>query len=250
MPRAITVRSGELHELGVLPVPGLAARRVRVYLPAGYRDRPMRPVLYVFDGQNVFDDDGSYAGGWHLHRAVDRLLASRRKRVPAVVAVDHGGSARIDELTPWKGGESLFGWMARELVPRIASEFGAELGPNATAVAGSSMGGLAALYAHHRFPEAFGGAFALSPSLFLDGRRIFTELERLSRPWTSRIYLDCGQKEAGGRLAALVESMGGKLRERGYDQRQLLVRFDARGRHDERSWQRRMPAALRFMYRP
>ncbi len=249
MPRAVHVRNGEMHDLGTLEVPGLAARRVRVYLPFGYRTRPVRPALYVFDGQNVFDDHGSFAGGWHLHRAVDRLLAARRKRVPAIVAIDHGGPARLDELTPWKDGERLLSWMTASLIPRIAHDFSTETGAYAAAVAGSSMGGLAALYAHHRHPEAFGGAFSLSPSLFLERRRVFDEVAKLGRPWVSRIYLDCGAKEAGGRLQGLVDSMGSLLRGRGYDDRHLQVRFDARGRHDERSWQRRMPSALRFMYR-
>ncbi len=110
-----------------LEVPGLAPRRVRVYLPAGYERQEQRPSLFLFDGQNVFGDEGSYSGGWHVHRAIDGL---RKVARPAVVGIDHGGEARLDELSAWsdgkKGGKAdlLLAWMTEILMPRLRLELG------------------------------------------------------------------------------------------------------------------------------
>jgi predicted alpha/beta superfamily hydrolase len=248
MPRRVSIASGRLDTLGTFDVPGLARRRVRIYFPPGEGKRP-RPVLYLFDGQNVFGDDGSYSGGWHVHRAVDRMVAARRKIVPIVVGIDHGGPARIDELSPWSKLDSLLDWMAGTLLPAVHRVAPVVSGPYGAAIGGSSMGGLAALHAHHRRPDVFGGALCMSPSLWLKQRAIFGEVEKRSRPHPSRIYLDCGAREAGGRMLLLVASMAKMLGQRGYDDAHLMWRPDARGSHDERSWARRLPKALRFMYR-
>src|SRR5262249_20661939 len=118
-----------LHLLGPFDVPGLASRRVRVFVP---RTRPAasrashRPrVLYLFDGQNLFDDEPSFAGGWHLHESLDRP-----RDAPVVVGIDHGGEARIDELGPWRteggGGstDALLDWICATLMPVIEADFG------------------------------------------------------------------------------------------------------------------------------
>src|SRR5438874_271830 len=96
---------GSFHDLGTFDAPGLVAgRRVRIYEPQGRTAGIPRPVLYLFDGQNVFEDEGSFAGGWHAHLAVDRLVRGKTFIAPIVVAIEHGGPARIDELGPWKTG--------------------------------------------------------------------------------------------------------------------------------------------------
>ena len=249
MPRRVSIVSGHLDVLGTFDVPGLASRRVRIYLPPGLEKRAHRPVLYLFDGQNVFGDEGSYSGGWHVHRAIDRMVAARRKIVPIVVGIDHGGPARIAELSPWAKLDTLLEWMAATLVPEVQRKFGVIPGPYGTAIGGSSMGGLAALHAHHRRPDVFGGALCMSPSLWFKQRAIFDSVHKTPKPSPSRIYLDCGGREAGGRMLPLVANMARTLALRGYDESHLMWRPDARGTHDERSWARRTPKALRFMYR-
>ena len=83
-----------LHLLGPFDIPRIGPRRVRVYLPPGRKAPSPRPVLYVFDGQNVFDDGPSFAGGWHLHHTAPRL-ATQRREAPVVIGIDHGGVERI-----------------------------------------------------------------------------------------------------------------------------------------------------------
>ena len=112
-----------------------------------------------------------------------------------------------------------------------------------------SMGGLAAMYAHHRHPDVFGGAICMSPSFWFAKGAILRFVEETPRPPISRVYLDCGAREGGGRMLPFVERMAKKLRGRGYPPEQLMMRADQRGAHNERHWRRRLPLALRFMFR-
>lgn len=227
-------------------------------MPTAPPDGTKRPLLVLFDGQNVFDDAGSFAGGWHVHDAVDKLVAWRPV-APIVVAIDHGGEARIDELTPFgdgrRGGklDAVVGTVVDELLPRVHARFDLGYGPGAHFVGGSSLGGLAALYTHLARPEVFGGAIAMSPSLWFARGKVETFVRARSNPYRSRIYLDVGAREAGGRMLPVVEAMARHFRDRGWsapeERRDLriMMRPDARGGHDERAWRRRFPKALRFL---
>ncbi len=239
--------------LGPMRPDGLERERsVRMWLPRGYdASRPHR-VLVMFDGQNLFDDHGSFAGGWHLHRAVDGLATSKR-RPPVIVGIDHGHEHRIHELSPFPvhGADgrldALLQWIAQGVIPLVAQHANIALGPVNTAIGGSSLGGLAALYAHFRRPDVFGGAIAMSPSLWVGKGAIFDFVAQQSTPAISRVYLDCGHRE--GRMIVLAERMAGLLEARGYAARQFMWRPDPKGSHSERAWRRRAPKALRFMYR-
>ncbi len=209
-------------------------------------------MLVMFDGQNVFDDHGSFAGGWRVHRAIDQL--GRKRARPLVVGIDHGHAGRIDELTPWgRGGraghaDSFVGWLVDHLIPDLRRRYRIIDGPAGVLVAGSSLGGLAATFAHFKWPEVFGGVLAMSPSFWLGHPKIFDLVAARPKPWTSRVYLDAGAKEGGGGAARNVNRMAALLRSRGYGDHDLLLKIDPNGSHDERTWRRRLPAALRFFY--
>ncbi|HXO21218.1 MAG TPA: alpha/beta hydrolase-fold protein [Thermoanaerobaculia bacterium] len=251
-----TLRAGKVNLLGPFEVPGLQPRLVRLYLPKEYRrQEEPRLVLYMFDGQNMFDDAPSFSGGWHIDEAVERLARTRRP-VPVVVGIDHAGPRRIRELSPFpfegEPGqiESLLDWLTGELMPALAAELHLATGPLGAIVGGSSMGGLAALYAHFRHPEAFGGALSMSPSLWIGQRAIFQWIAAQPLPPVSRIYLDCGAREGRGSVLPMVAAMAALLSDRGYDADRLVWRPDPRGVHNEASWRRRLPKALRFLYGP
>jgi predicted alpha/beta superfamily hydrolase len=239
--------------LGPFSIPSLGAtRNVRVYVPPGAGSREPRPVLYLFDGQNVFDDEPSYAGGWHVDRAVDSLAAEGHT-APVVVGIDHGGVARIDELSPWPtdrsaGRADLFlDWMLAELAPEIQRTFDVAADPSRVMIGGSSMGGLAALYAHFRHPEAFGGALVMSPSLWIDNGRIFEYVASRPNPDVSRVYVDAGALEANGAVMLQARRLVQHLQGRGYDEERLSWYPDTEGTHSEQHWRRRIPFALRFL---
>lgn len=248
------MRAGEVNVLGPFETPGLAPRCVRVYLPRDYT--PERPslALYMFDGQNVFDDAPSFSGGWHLHEAVERLARAGRP-VPVAVGIDHGGEERIRELSPFeifdKPGQAplLLEWITGSLMPVLGAELNLVPGPPGAVIGGSSMGGLCSLWSHFHHQRAFGGALVMSPAFWVADQVIFADIRKQPTPELSRIYLDAGGREDKGRLLPLVAAMAIHLADRGYDSDHLMWRPDARGGHNEASWRRRLPKALRFLYR-
>jgi predicted alpha/beta superfamily hydrolase len=225
-------------------------------LPPGCGSDGQRyPVLYFFDGQNIYGDWGSYAGGWHLHEALDKR-ASQGKQVPIVVGIHHGGADRLDELSPWrvgrKGGgqgDAFLDWVIGPLAHAIRSDLPVQTEPSGTMIAGASLGGLMALYGFFRNPEVFGGALSMSPSLWVGGQAIFRFIESQGLPWTRKVYLDSGGREGGGMALRQAEHMAGRLMAKGFVLNQdLMWRPDKRGSHNERNWRRRLPKALKFLY--
>jgi predicted alpha/beta superfamily hydrolase len=244
---------GRLERLSFALPGGRGERGVRVYVPGGAAPPWGRPLLVLFDGQNVFDDAPSFAGGWHAHAAVDRLGA----RAPIVAGVEHGGGARLHELSPFASSHSrgeaaaFVGWVAGEIVPALRRRWPIAAGPGAVVAGGSSMGGLAALFALLRFGgEVGGGALCMSPSFWVAGGAIRAMVHEAAHLPAGRVYLDAGAREGRGGLAPLVHAVGDGLRWRGYGPDRLKVVVDARGAHNERSWRRRLPGALRFFYGP
>jgi len=241
--------AGRIQRWGPYDIPGIGVRGVRVYVPRG---RAERSVVMLFDGQNVFGDQGSFAGGWHAQHAAERVVTKRRA-APIVVGVDHGHEERLRELVPFRRGsarqglDALVAFLADRLAPEVSRRCGVPLDARRWIIGGSSLGGLAALYAHLTVPELFGGALCMSPSFWIVERRIYDWVATRSLPRTSRIYLDCGVREGRGRTLPRVRAMAAVLRRRGYDPTRLRLRADARGRHDEASWRRRLPGALRFL---
>lgn len=245
---------GRVRLLGPYDIPGFSGRRhVRTYVPT--RARPtMRPLLFLFDGQNAFDDAPSFAGGLHVHAAVERL--ARAVSPPVVVAIDHGHAERIRELSPFAirrgphatpGHNAAFSrWIVDTLIPELRDALALDPDPRRAVIGGTSMGGLAALITHAEHPEHFGGALAMSPSLWVARRAAFDHLRRTRlAPW-SRVYIDAGRRESrgiaerdAGMAAALLRTLDGES---------VLFRADPKGRHRETDWRRRLPAALRFFY--
>jgi predicted alpha/beta superfamily hydrolase len=248
------MKAGEVSLLGPFQVPGLAPRPIRVYLPKSYD--PTRPHfgLYMLDGQNVFDDLPSFSGGWYIHEAVETLAKSKRP-VPVVIGIEHGGPSRNLELSPFPfeadaGQIEIFlDWVTRHLMPALTAELNLVPPPLGAVIGGSSMGGLAAFWSHFHHPESFGGALVMSPSFWVANQAIFVDVAAQPTPEVSRIYLDAGAREDKGKVVEAIQRMVEHLTERGYDSDRLMWRADPRGTHSESAWRRRLPAALRFMYR-
>ncbi|MBZ5713832.1 alpha/beta hydrolase [Nannocystis pusilla] len=241
-----------IYKLGPFTLPKFAGERhVRVYLPTERPDKSPLPTLYIFDGQNIFHDDPSMAGGWYLHHAAHDLYAEG-KPAPVIVGIDHGGVDRIHELSPFAcddcRGEAdhLIDWVVEELAPRIQREFAVRTDVAGTAIGGSSMGGLAALYAHFRRPDVFGAALCMSPSLWFAERRIYDRIAELPRPSTSRIYVDAGAHE--GDMLADAARLVGQLVAAGYGDDELMWRPDPYGAHSELHWRKRAPEALEWLF--
>lgn len=252
-----------------ITVPGfLDDRRVWVYLPPGYADQPQRrfPVLYMTDGQNVFNDATSFVGEWRVDETLEESIRDGRVAPLIVVAVDNGDGQRTREYTPWRldshpeaggGREHLQAWLDA-LKPHIDAHFRTRPGPEDTGLAGSSLGGLMALYGGFAHPDVFGRIGVFSPSLTLAGNPVFTFCAR--QPTGPRsIYLDMGTREEGNlrddnangaddHIDAL-RRLAGVLVGRGYVGGWDLLVVEGEGdRHNEAAWAARFPAAVEFLF--
>jgi predicted alpha/beta superfamily hydrolase len=232
-------------------------RRVWIYLPPGYAASHRRyPVLYMHDGQNVFDDSTSFSGEWGVDETLDSLNA-RGDRGVIVVAVDHGGDHRLDEYSPWKnprygGGEgaAYAKFLVHTLKPYVDRRFRTLPDRLNTGIAGSSMGGLISLYAALRYPDVFGRAAVFSPSLWFAPGIFILARAATHRPGT-RIYFVTGAREGDTpeepvadqrRMVDTLSAAGFRV---GRDV-QAFIRAD--GMHSERFWRREFPAAYARLF--
>lgn len=175
-------------------------RKIWIYLPAEYGASPAErfPVLYMHDGQNLFDDSTSYAGEW----AVDEYLDLTALTKSIVVGIDNGGVKRMNEYNPYD--HSRFGkgeggkyteFIAKTLKPYIDKKYRTLKDKEHTFIAGSSMGGLISMYAVLKYPTIFGGAGVFSPSFAIGGPKIFGEMKKKGSKVNSRIYFYAGKQE-------------------------------------------------------
>jgi predicted alpha/beta superfamily hydrolase len=230
-------------------------RQITVYLPPGYRDRQDRryPVLYMMDGQNLFDPQRSFAGDtWRVSQTADEAIGERKVEPLIVVGVDHAGPARIDEFTPTRderrnaGGraEEFARMLLEELKPAIDAKYRTDV--QNTAIAGSSLGGLMTLFLGLRYPDVFRGVAALSPSVWWNERAILGEVERFGGQ-PPRIWIDIGGRE-GAEALKDARALRDLLRARGW--RDMNYFEDRRADHSERAWAKRFPAVLEYLFPP
>lgn len=201
------------------------------------------PVLVLFDGQNVLDHHGTYAGGWHAHEAVNKLPTTIRR--PVIVAVDHGGLGRMREL--WSGLDAFLHFVMHAALPEAERQLGRTFDPTMRVIGGASMGGLASLGAIARHPLFFRGALVMSPSAWVVPAEIHRELQRARLTASTRIYVDVGERESERMVREakqVAQQLAGKL-----PSTQQMWRPDKCGKHRESDWQRRLPKALRFLFR-
>ena len=243
-------QSGAHHVVSDIPGPNPGeTRTVVVYLPGNYAEQVRRyPVIYMQDGQNLFDDGTSYAGSWGLSEEL--VSASRLGADAIIVGVYHASQHRINEYSPFLdervgGGDArtYVGWLCDVLRPIINDRYRTLTAREHTGVGGSSMGGLFSLYAVFERGDVFGFAAVMSPSLWFARGAIFDWVRAM--PFVdARIYLDIGARE-GDRTLANARRMREVLEDKGYKPRERLRWVeDARGVHHESAWGRRFRKAL------
>jgi predicted alpha/beta superfamily hydrolase len=252
--------TGNVATVEVFPAPELGGtRRLWLYLPPGYDASDRRyPVLYMQDGQNLFDVATSFAGEWEVDESLDALVREGRLPGLIVVGVDNAGEARLDEYSPWRDrqlgmggrGDTYIRFLIHTLKPHVDRTWRTLPDAAHTGIAGSSMGGLISLYAGLRHPEVFGRVGAFSPTFGFAARRPvrFVREARVRLP--QRIYLDMGAEETGHpahdrELVELTRMAAASLVDGGFEVR-LVV--DAHGRHHESSWAARFPEAMTWLF--
>ena len=233
-------------------IPGLnRTRRVWIYLPECYHSCTKRfPVLYMHDGQNLFDDITSFSGEWGVDEYLDSLGMEASHCI--VVAVDHGGVHRLNEYSPFdfelkgiaasnksnKGeGKQYVDFLVKTLKPYIDRHYRTAKNKANTAIAGSSMGGLISLYAVLEYPRVFGAAGVFSPAFWV-APQIFDAIQAKGKKVRSKIYFYAGKLEGEMMVPDMLKAYEAMSRISGAKM-QAVIRDD--GRHSEASWRKEFP---------
>jgi glycosidase/predicted alpha/beta superfamily hydrolase len=250
-------------------------RQVEIWLPPGYgRDTVRYPVLYMHDGQNVFDPATSYGGvDWSVDEWMTRLIAERKVR-PAIVVAVWNTSKRAQEYMPakalpnttdslkWDSGDwvapgpwiadAYLRFLVEELKPYIDRTYRTRRGRADTFVMGSSMGGLISLYAAAEYPEVFGGVGAVSTHFPAgDGITLDYFARTIPPAATHRIYMDRGTATLDATYGPYQPRADALFRANGYrDGVNLMTKVFEGAAHDERSWRVRLEEPLRFLLHP
>jgi predicted alpha/beta superfamily hydrolase len=252
---------GDLLVLADVESPQLGgSRELYALLPRSYGGTAERayPIVLLHDAQNLFDASVAYSGEWEVDETMARLADEGVEAI--VVGVPNNGESRGSEYTPWPhpdwgGGnaDAYLAFLVDTVLPLVRASFRALERPDATAIGGSSLGGLVSLYALLARPDVFGRALVMSPALWWSGEEMFA-YARERATGHGRIWMDTGDAEAEEgqpELAQLyvegVERMRAILLDRGYDDASLRSLVEAGGVHRESAWARRLPDALRFL---
>ncbi len=242
------------------------SRDVLVYLPPGYRRSRTRhyPVLYLHDGQNVFDAATAFAGvEWGADETAQRLIEQKLIEPLIIVAVANTGEQRVHEYAPTRGrleegkrrrSKGLLrhygGFLINELKPFIDARYRTLTAAEHTGLGGSSLGGLATIALGLWFPNVFRRLAVMSPSIWWDNCAIYDMVEELDeeeRP-PLKIWLDTGTHEPGWERARVLRD---GLLEKGWRLDDDLHYFEAEGaEHSEGAWGHRLEAVLRFLFPP
>ncbi len=259
--RRAVIRPGRLEH-----VPGFEsavlgnARNLTVYLPAGYdeREEARYPVLYMQDGQNLFDPARSFIPGqhWRLREAADTAIGERTAQPMIIVGIDHAGPARADEYTPTGDVKRRAGgraddygrFLIEELKPTIDAGF--RTNSDDTAIGGSSFGGLVSAYLMLKHPDMFRRAMIMSPSVWWDNRVLLGEVDRFQpRRRYPRVWLDIGGRE-GIEALSDTRALRDRLIAKGWGEYDFRYYEDRRADHSERAWAARVRQALDFLFPP
>jgi len=241
-------------------------RFVRVWLPPGYDDSVNAsqhyPVLYLNDGQNLFEASASFTGvEWQVDETADRLIREGTVPPMIIVGLDNAGRDRLREYMPHRSlhprmfrvqGSRYPSFLFKEVMRFMSTNYRVATGPENTGLGGSSLGALIALYTVAVNPGMIGKLLLESPSLWASNRQIIRQSRSVKR-WPERVFLGIGTNEVGRddrnrSVVDDVQELAAIFRRSGLDDIRLRVNIEEGGTHHESAWARRFPEALAFLF--
>jgi predicted alpha/beta superfamily hydrolase len=244
-------------------------RTVRVFLPPGYADAANRerryPVLYMFDGQNLFDACLAYdhVHEWQVDEAATRLIGEGKIEPLIVVGLDNAGEKRAFEYLPWPddiqnaGGPASAGtrlpeFLINEVMPAIAAKYRVAKGRENTGIGGSSYGGIAAMYVGVNAPTVFGKVLAESPVFWVGNGEIVRHTSFLAMA-PLKVFMAYGGKEweepgANEAEVKMIRAVEANLKNALVSPSEVRYVYDPEARHNEEAWAKRLPEALTFLF--
>ena len=230
---------------------GEKTRRAYIYLPASYEKQKDKryPVMYMFDGHNVFfDEDATYGKSWGMNKFMEQ---SKKELIIVAVECNHDGNRRLVEYSPMSYENSTMGkirgkggvymnWLVKTLKPYIDNTYRTLPDRTNTIIAGSSMGGLMALYGATAYNHVFQRAACLSPSLWVAPGKVLEIVARSHIRRDTTIYMDYGEMEMFNH-AANAEAMISTAHLLMTKRVNLALRIVPHGTHSEASWEKQIP---------
>ncbi len=222
-------------------------RTIWVYKPKNYDSRKKYPVLYMQDGQNLFDEATSGFGEW----GIDEYLDSTLKEI-IIVGIDHGATDRLREYNPYdnkafgKGeGKAYVDFIVKTLKPFIDEHLSTIKNKEGTFIAGSSMGAHISLYAALQYPGIFGKAGIFSPAFWVNMPQVKRQINSASKIKNQSFYFYCGQQESATLVNEVIDVFNLVKAKTTYGR--CLLSVKASGRHNEASWQQELPYFLGWL---
>jgi predicted alpha/beta superfamily hydrolase len=228
-------------------------RDLLVALPPGYGETETRhPVVYLQDGQNLFDPAAAYAGDWGLAGTLNAMPAIPTP--PILVGIPNMGRKRRYEYSPFRdiihgggGGDRYLAFMAETVKPLVDASFQTRPERSHSVIAGSSLGGLISLYGLFRYADVFGAAGVLSPALWFADGAVLRYVAEQSALAVGRVHLDVGTEEGDDTLLD-VRALKALLLAAGHREGHDLSYVEEAGAdHQESAWGRRFRDALPFL---
>jgi len=228
-------------------------RQIRIYLPPNYQSSDKRfAVLYMHDGQNLFDDATAYSGEWGIDETLNKL--SREDKLSLiVVGIDNGHEKRMNELSPWENskygaaeGKEYMEFVVNVVKPFIDKNYRTLSDQSNTAIMGSSMGGLISQYAIFEYSDVFSKAGIFSPSFwFSDSVYSDSRVEKLTD--NTRLYYLMGGKE-GIQSVDNMMKMVDKLKINGFSENAIFSKISPNGDHNEAFWRSEFEQAILWLF--
>lgn len=235
-------------------------RMLHIYVPDSALSENRRyPVLYMYDGHNLFsDEEATYGKSWGMKEYLDQ---AEEELIIVGLECNHEGNMRLSEFSPYDfedkqvgwihgQGKALMEWMSQDLRLYINSIYPTLPGREYTGIAGSSMGGLMALYSILAHNDIYSKAAVLSPFLYPIADKIYEELDRVKLSMHTKTYISWGSDEfrSKNQLAYATERNLAIAHELTKRKTQVYPRLIAKGRHNEASWEQELPVFLPYLF--
>ena len=230
------------------------SHKIWVYLPPNYEKSSKKfPVIYMHDGQNLFDDATSYIGEWGIDETLNDVFQKTGKGF-IVVGIENSGAKRIDEYTPFKNekygggkGTLYIDFIINDVKPYIDANYRTKTNAKNTAIIGSSLGGLISFYGGLKYPKVFGKIGALSTSFWFSDE-IYGFAKEKGNQKNLKIYFLVGGKE-GEMMVPDTEKMVKTLSEIGFPSKKMKLKIVPEGKHNEAFWKSEFLETLNFLFK-
>jgi len=228
-------------------------KRIWLYLPPNYDSTSESfPVLYMHDGQNLFDAATAFAGEWEVDETLNDLY-EEGKPVPIVIGIDNGGADRIDEYTPWPNaqygggdGDLYAQFIVETLKPFIDENYRTKPERENTGVMGSSLGGLISHYIGLKYQETFSMAGVFSPSYWFNDS-VYDFTFNAGKQEDMKIYIMGGSDESSGLVGQMMD-MVDTLQSAGFDEDEIALKVVQGGQHNEQLWREQFGEACEWLF--